>query len=210
MAWLYAMLVEHNFTNVLRFNFHRISPEAYRSSQPTMWQLRRVVKKYGIKTIINLKGADPRSAYYLFEKEQCEKVGVKLIDIEIYSRGTPSGHRIRRARQVFEEAEYPIWIHCKAGADRAGIYSTLYQHFRQGIPIDQTDQLRFWPYGHLKHSSAGKADYYFELYVAYQREHPDVDLVEWAENIADRDKINREFKPEGLASFINDVVLRRE
>ena len=38
VAWLYAMLVEHNFTNVIRFNFHRISEEAFRSSQPTRWQ----------------------------------------------------------------------------------------------------------------------------------------------------------------------------
>lgn len=210
IAWLYAMLVEHNFTNIFRFNFHRISNEAFRSSQPTMWQMRRIVKKYGIKTILNLKGTNPNSAYWAFEQEQCEKLGVRLVNINIASRSTPDAQRIRQAKELFETIEYPIWMHCKAGADRTGIYATLYQYFRQHIPIEQTDQLRLWPFGHIRHSKAGKIDNYLEQYKAYRKEHPEVGLLEWAENVADRDKIDREFKAGGLASFINDYVLRRE
>lgn len=210
IAWLYAMLVEHNFTNVFRLNFHRLSDEAYRSSQPTMWQLRRMVRKYGIRTILNLKGANPNSAYWYFEQEQCAKLGVKLVDISIASRSIPTLERLRRAKEVFDSVEYPIWMHCKAGADRAGIYATLYQYFRQGIPLEQTDQLRFWPYGHIRHSKAGKFDHLIELYADYHKDHPDVGLLEWAEKVVDLDKIDREFKAAGLASFINDYLLRRE
>ena len=209
-AWLYAMLVEHNFTNLFRFNFHRLSDEAFRSSQPTMWQMRRMVKKYGIKTIVNLKGQSAKSAYWAFEREQCEKLGIKLVDVKIASRSIPDVARIRRAKEVFETVEYPIWIHCKAGADRAGIYSTLYQHFRQGIPIERTDQLKLWPYGHFRYSNAGKFDHYLELYASYHEEHPEVGFLQWVETIADRDQIEKEYKPSGLASFINDYVLRRE
>jgi protein tyrosine/serine phosphatase len=209
-AWFYAMLVEHNLINLLRFNFHRVSAEAYRSSQPTMWQLRREVKNRGIKTIINLKGTNLGSAYYAFEKEQCAKLGVKMIDVEIYSRGIPEGARVRRAKEIFETAEYPIWMHCKAGVDRTSIYATFYQYFRQHIPIGKTDQLSFWPFGHMKHSNAGKIDYYLEQFLAYQQAHPEVEFLDWAENIADREKINNAFKPGGLASFLNDIVLRRE
>ncbi len=210
IAWTYAMLVEHNFTNLFRFNFHRISEEAFRSSQPTMWQLRRMVKKHGIRTILNLKGANPNSAYWYLEQEQCAKLGVKLVNISIASRSIPDLERIRRAREVFETIEYPVWMHCKAGADRAGIYATLYQHFRLNIPIEQTDQLKLWPYGHIRHSKAGKFDHFLDMYKAYHREHPEVDLLEWSEKVADRDRIEREYKPGGLASFINDYVLRRE
>jgi len=209
-AWLYAMFVEHNFTNLIRFNFHQISAEAYRSSQPTMWQLRREVKTRGIKTIINLKGANLGSAYYAFEKEQCARLGITLIDVEIYSRGIPEGKSIRRAKEVFATADYPIWIHCKAGADRAGIYATLYQYFRQHIPIGQTNQLKLWPFGHIEHSNAGKIDFYLEQFLVYQQDHPAAEFLDWAENIAGREKMNSEFKSGGMASFINDVILRRE
>lgn len=209
-AWLYAMLVEHNFTNLVRFNFHRVSAEAFRSSQPTMWQLRRMVRKHGIKTIINLKGANDNSAYWAFEREQSAKLGVSLVDVSIASRSLPTHERIARAREVFDSVEYPIWMHCKAGADRVGIYSTLYQYFRLGIPIEQTDQLRLWPYGHIKLSKAGKADYFFEQYLCFHRKHPEIGLLEWSRDFADREHMEREFRASGLASFLNDRLLRRE
>jgi len=204
------MLVEHNFTNLVRFNFHRVSEEAFRSSQPTMWQLRRMVRKHGIKTIINLKGPNQDSAYWAFEREQCAKLGVRLVDVSIASRSLPSHERIKRASTVFDSVEYPIWMHCKAGADRAGIYSTLYQHFRLGVPIEQTDQLRLWPYGHIKRSKAGMADFFFDQYTSFRREHPEVGLLEWSSDHADRERMEREFRASSLASFLNDRLLRRE
>jgi protein tyrosine phosphatase (PTP) superfamily phosphohydrolase (DUF442 family) len=182
----------------------------YRSSQPTMYQLERDIKKYGIKTILNLKGANKNSAYYAFEKEKCEELGIKMVDIEVYSRAFPDAYRIEDAKKVFESIEYPAWMHCKAGADRTGIYATLFQYFHEKMPISKTNQLKAWPFGHIKHSNAGKIDYYFDEYLKYEKENSDADLIEWANNVADIKKFNDEFKPESLASFLNDKLLRRE
>ena len=208
-AWLYAMFVEHNFINPIRYNFHKISSGVYRSSQPTMTQLERDVKKYNIKTILNLKGPNLNSAYYAFEVEKCKELGIKLVDIEIYSRSIPDAQKIKKAKEIFEEIEYPMWMHCKAGSDRTGLYATLFQYFYLKMPIKDTNQLSLIPFGHLKHSKAGKIDYYFEEFAKYQDSHPDVDLLFWAENIADRDKMDKEFKPEGLSNFINEYILFR-
>jgi protein tyrosine phosphatase (PTP) superfamily phosphohydrolase (DUF442 family) len=209
-AWLWAMFVEHNFINPIRYNFHKISDGVYRSSQPTMSQLQRDVKKYNIKTILNLKGTNPNSAYYVFEVEKCKELGIKLIDIEIYSRSIPDANKIKLAKEIFENIEYPMWMHCKAGADRTGLYATLFQYFHLKMPIEKTNQLALIPFGHLKHSKAGKIDYYFEEFAKYKAQHPDAELLDWAENVVDRDKMDKEFKPEGLASFINDYILMRE
>ncbi len=209
-AWLHAMLKEHNFTNLFRFNFHRISDHAFRSSQPTMWQLRRMVKKHGIQTILNLKGANPNSAYWAIERAQCEKLGITLIDIDIRSREAPRPEDLRRAKALFASIAYPMWMHCKAGADRAGIYATFFQHFHQQIPIEHTNQLRLWPYGHFRLSKAGRIDNYLEHYLAYREMRPEIGLLEWAERIADRDRIDRAFRPFALASLVNDCLLRRE
>ncbi len=209
-AWLYAMFQEHNFINLFRYNFHKISDGVYRSSQPTMYQLERDVKKYGIKTILNLKGANPNSAYYLFEKEKCEELGVKLVDITVFSRRIPDSKTLVEAKEIFGKIEYPMWMHCKAGADRTGVYATLFQYFHEKKPIEETNQLRFWPFGHIKYAKAGKIDFYFEKFKEYQKEHPEADLLYWAENIADTEALDREFKPLKIADVLYDYVLRRQ
>ncbi len=209
-AWMYAMFAEHNFINLFRLNFHKISDEAYRSAQPTMEQLERYVKKYGFKTIVNLKNANPKSAYYQFEKEKCEKLGITLIDVNVASRAILRPEQVKRAKEIFETAEYPIWIHCKAGADRTGIYATLYQYFRENTPIERTNQLSFWPFGHLKASKAGKVDFYFEQFLKYKKEHPEAEFFEWSQTIANREEINALYQSSKFSDIINDYILRRE
>lgn len=209
-AKLYALFAEHNLLNYLRTNFYPVSDECYRSAQPTMGQLERYSKKYGIKTILNLKGENPAGAYFHFEKEKCEELGLTLVNIGIKSRGIPRKEQIARAKEVFETIEYPVWMHCKAGSDRTGIYANLYQYFRQGIDIKETDQLRFFPFGHVKASKAGKCDFYFENFVAYQEVHPDAEFYHWSQEIADRDAIDKAFHVSPVADFINDKILRRE
>ena len=41
------------------------------------------------------------------------------------------------AKRLFDEIEYPAMMHCKSGADRAGVMSVLYMHFRQKKPISE-------------------------------------------------------------------------
>lgn len=209
-AWLYAMVVEHNFINLIRLNFHQISDEAFRSAQPTMEQLERYTKKYGIKTIINLKGEDPAGAYFLFEKEKCEELGLKLVNVGIKSRGIPHKEAILKAKNIFDDVEYPIWMHCKAGADRTGIYATLYQNFRKKIPVSETDQLKLIPFGHVKESKAGKVDHYFNTFKRYEKMYPNVDFFQWSQEVADPKVIDEAFKLNPIADFINDRILRRE
>lgn len=209
-AWLYAFFVEHNFINLFRLNFHRVSDECYRSAQPTMEQLERYSKKYGIKTIVNLKGENPSGAYFQFEKEKCEDLGLNLVNVSVYSRAIPTKDRIASAKRVFESVEYPIWMHCKAGADRTGIYATLYQYFRKHIPVGETNQLKLFPFGHMKQSKAGKVDFYFNTFVEYKKEHPDAEFYHWSQEIADGERLNEKFVLSPMADFVNDVILRRE
>jgi hypothetical protein len=116
---------------------------------------------------------------------------------------------MQRAKALFASIAYPVWMHCKAGADRAGIYATFFQHFHQQIPIEHTDQLRLWPYGHFRRSKSGRIDHFLKHYLAYRRTQPGIGLLEWAERIADRERIEREFRPFALASLVNDRLLRR-
>lgn len=212
-AWLYAFFVEHNFINLFRRNFHKLSENAYRSSQPTMCQLRGIVKKYGIKTVVNLKGENRNSGYFLLERQTCSKLGVTMVNHTIYSRQMPDLADVREARKMLERVAYPILLHCKAGADRAGIISTFYKYFIEKRPMEECiRQLDFWRYGHVRFAKAGKMDFFFQEFIRYKNEHPGsaVDLEKWCEHIMDKDDLNRRFVKHPWADLLYDYILQRQ
>ncbi len=211
-AWFTAMITEHNFTNIFRLNLHKVSDKMYRSSQPTPWQLKRIIKEKGIKTVINLRGAQPHSPVYMLEKRVCKETGVKMIDVEIYSRDLPDINRLETIARAFEEAQYPVLMHCKAGADRTGLAATLYLYLKEGVPIEKTNQLKFFPFGHIKSSDAGIIDFYFDEFLKYKKTDPEADIFEWTARLP-REEMKKRFKKEKesiLSDFLNNVVLRRE
>lgn len=207
-AQAYAMIVEHNFTNVFRRNFHRIDEHAFRSSQPTTYQLRNIIKKHGIKTVLNLRGYEKNSPLRALEEKVCKDMGVKLIYVNAYSRKIPEPKMLEEFRETFKTIEYPVLIHCKAGADRAGIGSMLYLHYHKGVPLEHTGQLKFWPYGHIKHARTGLVDMFVELYAKRAGNAPH-DPAEFAKTL-DHEKLEREYKPIPFFEKIVDKVLRRE
>jgi protein tyrosine phosphatase (PTP) superfamily phosphohydrolase (DUF442 family) len=59
-------------------NFHRISPSAYRSGQPSPRHLEKRIPRHGIRTVVNLRGEDPDNPMLALEAEACARLGVRL------------------------------------------------------------------------------------------------------------------------------------
>lgn len=210
-AWISSMFTkDHNFINYFRDNLYEIAPGVYRGAQPTMGQLKKLRDKLGIKTIINLKNDNRKSAYFLFEEERCKELGLKLVNVSISSRSLPSTKQLIEYKRVLEEEmDKPVLIHCKAGADRTSNFCTLYQYFIEKRKMKDTDQLKFFPYGYMKTSGAGVLKHYYDMFIEYEKNNPNSDLIEWSKNI-DPKKIKEEFKANKLANFLYDKILRRE
>jgi protein tyrosine/serine phosphatase len=206
-AYFYANIVEHPIINEIRPNFHQISDDMYRSSQPTTRQLKKMIKKYNLKTIISLRGDNENSALQMIEKEICEQMGVEFKVVRLYSRDVPKVEELELIKELCTNSTYPMMFHCKAGADRAGLFATMYLYFIKNIPLkDAIVQMRFIPYGHFKYSNSGRIDYFFDKYL---ESGSNLDIIEWAKT-QDRDKIRDEFRPEPLFNFINDYIFKRE
>ena len=193
----------------LRFrNAHWVSDELVRTNQPWPFQLEQW-KAQGIKTIINLRGGFDAS-FHALEKDACERLGLNLVDFTITSREVPSRARVHGAKALFESLEYPALMHCKSGADRAGIMSVFYMHFRKGVPIREALEQLSLKYLHVKAGKTGVLDYTFERYLD-QGEPKGLSFLEWVDSPDyDEAAIKADFRSNMWGRLLTDGILKRE
>lgn len=131
-------------------NFHTVIPgEFYRSAQPSASQLESYVNRYGIKTVINLRGPDDKAAWYSEEIAAAKRLGIKHVDFKM-SASTMVTHDVaQQLVEVMKSAPKPILIHCKAGADRSGIVSAIYSHEVAGVDQDKAERQLSIFFGHI-------------------------------------------------------------
>jgi len=208
--WAYydMVFVDHGFLRVLWTNFHKVSGRLFRCNQPWPQYVRRKIRSKGLKTLINLRGPN-ESGWYWLEREAAEKAGIAFEDFRAKSRDVPSKEMIRDAIDLFRRIEYPAMMHCKSGADRAGLMAVLYLHVIEGEPIESAMEQLSVRYLHMKHSKTGLIDHFFEAYRRHNERAP-MPFLEWVEQVYDPDTLRDSFRPRWLASVIVDKILRRE
>ena len=198
---------DHAFLRVWWQNAHWISDEMLRTNQPWPFQIRARARA-GIKTIINLRGGFG-TAFHQLEREACARAGVTLENWTVTSRGAPTLEQVRGAKALFERIAYPALMHCKSGADRAGLMSVLYLHFRKGEPIDKAMRMLGLRYGHVRQGMTGVIDHFFEEYLAHGAS-KGLSLIEWMERDYDPVKLKAEFRAGWWGTLLVDKILRRE
>jgi protein tyrosine/serine phosphatase len=198
---------DHAFLRVWWQNAHWISDEMVRTNQPWPFQIRAWARR-GIKTVVNLRGGMGASFHQL-ERDACLRAGVALENFLVTSRGAPTLEQVRGAKDLFQRIAYPALMHCKSGADRAGLMSVLYMHFRKGEPIETAVRMLSLRYGHIRQGKTGVIDYYFDQYLALGKP-KGLSLVEWTERDYDPDRLKAEFRSQGWGDVLVDKILRRE
>lgn len=207
-TYLHYLWNDHAYLRLGFSNAHWISPELVRANQPWPFQL-AWWKRRGIKTVVNLRGGFDGS-FYALEKDACQRLGLNFVDFTITSREVPIRERVRGAKELFETIEYPALMHCKSGADRAGIMSVFYAHYRLGLPIREAMQQLSPRYLHIKHGNTGVLDYVFEQYLEVG-EPKGLTFSEWVES-DDYDPVamKKTFRAGMLGKVLTDKILRRE
>lgn len=144
-------------------NFHPVtSGEAYRSAQLDKDKLEYYIKKYNLKTILNLRGRSIDEKWYKEEISVSEKYQVMHYDIALSSSNEPTRKDVQELIEIFKSAPRPILIHCRAGADRSGLVSAMWKVIVDGESKSAAGkQLTSW-YGHIPIRGTYAMDRFFE------------------------------------------------
>jgi len=80
--------------------------------------LRYYLRKYGIKTIVNLRGENPGQSWYEDEKRVAQEEGVLFYSIAMSAVRMTTKQELAQLLNIYANAPRPIYIHCQGGADR--------------------------------------------------------------------------------------------
>ena len=180
-----------------------------RANQPWPHQIAEW-KDRGIRTIVNLRGGFDAS-FHALEKDACERLGMNLVDFTITSREVPTRDRVLGAKRLFETLEYPALMHCKSGADRAGIMSVLYMHFRKGQTIREAMEQLHLRYLHIRHRARPGCWTTPSTATSPRASPPGCRFLEWVESpMYDPAGMKADFRTNMWGNLLTEGLLRRE
>jgi protein tyrosine phosphatase (PTP) superfamily phosphohydrolase (DUF442 family) len=204
--WAELMLRDHGVLRLAWHNLHQIDAQMWRSNQPTPGRVEQAAKA-GIKTIINLRG--PRSdGGWKLEAEACKKANITLIDFTARSRAAPDKEMLYGARDLFNSIEKPALMHCKSGADRAGLMAALYVLIYCEKPVAEAMKQLSLRYLHVRQAKTGMLDSFFEAYAPYEAQ--GMAFFDWVDTIYDPQALHDAFMARPWAEKLVDGILRRE
>jgi len=144
-------------------NFHPITPgEAYRSAKLDREKLEHYIKKYNIKSIVNLIGEDPRKPWYQEELQVSAEHNIKHYDITLSATQEPTDDDVRKLVEIFQHAPRPVLIHCKGGSDRSGLVAAMWKVIVDKEPKSEARKQLSILYGHLPIGKTSAMDHFFE------------------------------------------------
>jgi protein tyrosine phosphatase (PTP) superfamily phosphohydrolase (DUF442 family) len=113
--------------------FSTLAAGIYRGGQPDEKGF-LFLKQIGVKTVINLRTEND-------ERDQVEELGMNSVHIPIrliFPWSKVSESAVEKYFEVIDNPDnYPIFVHCRRGADRTGALSALYRIKKQGWSADK-------------------------------------------------------------------------
>ena len=110
-------------------NLHQISPNLYRSEQPTALGMRNL-EKLGIRTVINLR-------FFNNDSKEVQGTSLRTERVKILTWDIDDEHVVEVMRILRNPQNGPYLIHCQHGADRTGLMSAMYRILEQGWTADE-------------------------------------------------------------------------
>jgi len=112
-------------------NLHKVSPNFYRSAQPTTIGMRALAQKLHIRTVINLR-------HWHSDNSLVKGTGIQVTNVPMNTWHIETEDVVRALKLVrANQTRGPVLLHCQHGADRTGLITALYRIVYQGWSKDQ-------------------------------------------------------------------------
>jgi protein tyrosine/serine phosphatase len=116
-------------------NAGKITEAFYRGAQPNEMGLSEL-KKLGITTIIDLRGEDREKI--VWERKLAESLGMRFVNIPVSGWSTPTDEQAAQFLSlVRSEPGRKVFLHCRFGDDRTGVFTAIYRMAFEKWPAEQ-------------------------------------------------------------------------
>ena len=129
--------------------FTVVEGRVYRSAQLSGNYLQEVIKTYGIKTVINLRGEHDGASWYEREKDITSENNVKLYSVRLFPHSLPDYDKVNLILDILLNERKPVLIHCRRGADRTGLVSAIALSLEGDVPLQKLKGQFSFRYGVL-------------------------------------------------------------
>lgn len=105
-------------------NFHQVNDHIYRGAQPTAEGFTGL-SKLGVKTVIDLRRD---SEHKVSEQDIVEGTGMHYVHVPLAGYAVPSEQDMKKILALLDDGTaWPVFVHCKRGADRTGTVIACYR-----------------------------------------------------------------------------------
>lgn len=160
------------------------SPMIYRAGQVTADDLREARDELGVRTVINLRGDNPKSEWYQEEVQACRDLGLEYAEYRFESFEHPPQYETRMLVRDLISKPRPILLHCRSGHDRSG-WAAAVARILDGEPVEKVVDEELSPLeGHVCDRDRCSLHGFFESYLGWLEseglEHSPMRFRDWA------------------------------
>lgn len=123
--YLEAVALENNLHEV-------VSGKFFRAGEMSHAEIRRVIDRYKIKTIIDLRYGDVVDRKGISEADIAAAENVRYEHVRLLSSKLPPSASVESLLDIYDRAESPVLVHCSGGAHRTSFASALWLLEKEG------------------------------------------------------------------------------
>lgn len=113
----------------------------YRCGQPTPDELRELIARHALRTVVSLRGArgdDDPDEWERAERAACEAAGAGFVTIPCNHKNPPTPAQVEQFLDLTRDPQRrPVLVHCRLGQQRTMLFCGLFRVHAQGVAPEE-------------------------------------------------------------------------